>query len=302
MVELDGFFLIHKEMGITSSKLVQNAKERFRLEKAGHTGTLDSFAEGLMILPVGKACCFSSLFLKMNKTYEATLELGLATDSGDPEGMILEKWPRESVQQVWEKEWSFGKKLEEAIRSVAHWKTQEAPLISALKKNGKRMSDLYRSGLKTETRIRSIQVESVKIQSLELTEIRFQISVSSGTYIRKIAIDLGKELGVPMSLRRLVRTAIGPVGLEGAKPLSETQKTDLRSVFDLLPFPVYTLETKFIPWVETGRKPPIPPDFLKELERKGESHFFLVTETRKILSWASPEKNYKDWKFNRVFV
>lgn len=300
---MDGFFLVYKDQGYTSNNLVQKIKNKFQLKKVGHTGTLDSFAEGLMIVTIGRACAFSSFFLNMDKTYEATLCLGKLTDSGDPNGVVLKELNEELIQKTWENTWNQGELLRNTILSVKDWSTQEAPYISALKQNGKRLSDLYRSGVEVIPKTRPIRVEWVKILKFEPNSPIFSIRVSSGTYIRKIGLDISKILDFPISLKKLIRTSIGKWDISQAKPIEDLELKDLHSIQSLLPFPKFYLPKRLESKVLNGSYISLPNSFLNYVqEKERDGYFYLLNENGNLLAWCQRnEKNKMGWCYKKVF-
>lgn len=288
--------MIRKPPGITSSALVGKVKKQIGGRKVGHTGTLDRFAEGLMILPVGKATSFSDYFLGMGKTYLAELELGVETDSGDPEGQWIQRLSSEKITEVWEKDWDQGKVLYAEIEKIRHWTSQEAPVISALKQNGKRQSDLFRSGLAVTPKRRPISVDFLEILEFKKESVIFRVSVSSGTYIRKFAIDLGKILGFPISLRRLVRESIGKWSLDQAKSIETVEAGDLLPIRDCVPLPEIEIKTDWeVKSVSHGRKLSLDLSGISDSQR-----FYLLTQNGKILAYCQKDRD-QEYHYIRVF-
>ena len=204
-----GLVLANKPEGITSGQLVSKLK-RIIKEKTGHTGTLDKAACGLMILLLGKATSLSDLFLHQDKKYIATFSLGLSTDSHDREGTIVED-KRAAAPGFLIENKQF---IHDWIVACIHLQEQVPPLYSALKKEGRRFSDLARSGMQTLPEKRSIKVYSTgNIQFLNDTDICFEIHVSSGTYIRSFARDLSLALNFPVYMKSLQRISIGEISL-----------------------------------------------------------------------------------------
>lgn len=296
----NGFFLIHKEPGVTSSYIVQSLKRNIKATKLGHTGTLDKFAEGLLILPSNKATAFSEVFLGMDKTYEATLAIGKATDSGDTEGTIVSEINQEELERVWKDDWNDGEVLKQEILNLTELESQEAPQVSALKYKGKRLSDYHRSGVIVPPKIRKIRIYSVQILDFSIQEVRLSITVSSGTYIRKIAMDIGETLGIGMSLKKLVRTSVGKWKLEQAKTWEETSWDDIYLPENFLDFPTIRIQKDWeIRDISLGRKPVIPQNDL-DMIPDGE-RFVLLDDRGKLLAWCE-KKIQLEWMYIRVFL
>ena len=194
---INGFLLIDKESGITSSRVVQIIKKKFNFKKVGHLGTLDPMARGLLILAVNRATKFSSLLLQSKKSYQAEVTLGQQTDTDDAEGEVI--FNHDVVcneQEVKAKLLSF---LGESL--------QFAPAYSALKHKGKPMYKYARDGIKVEKAARKIFINNIQNIEIELPKVSFDIQCSKGTYIRSIARDLGLRLGCGAHLSKLNRTS-----------------------------------------------------------------------------------------------
>lgn len=211
-------FLIDKPSGITSFGVVARIR-RILKEKAGkkvkvgHTGTLDPFATGLLILLAGKGTKRSNEFLKLDKWYEATIYLGASSTTGDPEGEITPEEPPKipSFEEVEEATEKFHGKI-----------LQKVPAFSAVKINGRRAYDLARKGQKVDTPTREVEIYSLEILDYHYPELKIRTHVSSGTYIRTLGEDLGKALGTSAYLTTLRRTKIGPYSVTDATPLPIT--------------------------------------------------------------------------------
>ena len=209
--------LIDKPAGISSFGVVARVR-RYLSQKAGkkikvgHTGTLDPFATGLLILLSGKATRLSNQFLKLDKWYEATLCLGKTSTTGDPEGAITEvnvdKQPSYS---------DIEKILPDFLGNIK----QTVPIFSAVKINGKRAYQLARQGQKVEMPTREIKIYELEVLSYHFPRLVIRTHVSSGTYIRTLGEDLGQALGVGAYLTALRRTKVGNFDLNNTKKLTD---------------------------------------------------------------------------------
>lgn len=207
--------LIDKPAGISSFGVVARVRRKLSEEfghkiKVGHTGTLDPFATGLLIILTGKMTKKSNDFLKLDKTYEATLKLGFTSSTGDPEGEIVEtstsKIPNlEEITSV------FSSFLGEIDQTV--------PKFSAVKINGERAYKLARKGSDFSTPTRKVTIYNIEIINYNYPELKIKCEVSSGTYIRTLAEDIGKKLGVGAYLTDLRRTKIADYDVKDAIPL-----------------------------------------------------------------------------------
>ena len=194
---INGFLLINKDSGITSSRVVQIVKKKFNFKKVGHLGTLDPMAEGLLILAINRATKFSSLLLQSNKTYQAEVTLGQQTDTDDAEGEIT------STHQVM----CHKQEVEEKLLSFLGKSQQLPPAYSALKHKGKPMYKYARDGIQVDKEARTITIDEIDNISINLPKVSFDIACSKGTYIRSIARDLGNRLECGGHLSRLIRTS-----------------------------------------------------------------------------------------------
>ncbi len=179
--------------------------------KVGHTGTLDPFATGLLILLTGKGTKRSNEFLKLDKTYEATVRLGATSTTGDPEGEITEK----SVEPV------DSAQVQAIIPQFLGEIEQRVPQFSAVKINGERAYKLARKGEQVEMPVRKIKIYSLEILDYAWPELKIRCHVSSGTYIRTLGEDIGKALGTGAYLTALRRTEVGDYSVEDATPLAD---------------------------------------------------------------------------------
>lgn len=224
--ENSGMILIDKPAGITSfgvvarvrreltekarARALENGQQPPKRVKVGHTGTLDPFATGLLILMYGKDTKRCQEFLKLDKSYEATIRLGATSTTGDPEGEITErkvdKIPsEEEVQRVVE---SFVGEIE-----------QQVPAYSAIKIDGRRAYDLARAGVEVEMPKRKVRIYQIEITKYDWPELKIRCDVSSGTYIRALGEDIGNALGVGGYLTELRRTKIGKYNVAQATRL-----------------------------------------------------------------------------------
>jgi tRNA pseudouridine55 synthase len=224
---INGFLLINKNSGITSSRVVQIIKKKFNFKKVGHLGTLDPMAEGLLILAINRATKFSSLLLQSNKTYQAEVTLGQQTDTDDAEGAIT------STRKVT----CHEKEVKEKLLSFLGESQQFAPAYSALKHNGKPMYKYAREGIQVDKEARTIIINQIDNISIDLPKVSFDIACSKGTYIRSIARDLGNQLQCGGHLSNLIRTSQEKFSINSASPIDEAREENiipLENAFDNL--------------------------------------------------------------------
>ncbi|HEY8707713.1 MAG TPA: tRNA pseudouridine(55) synthase TruB, partial [Burkholderiaceae bacterium] len=219
-----GVLLLDKPLGLSSNNALQKCKWLLRAEKAGHTGTLDPLATGVLPLCFGAATKFSQLQLDADKTYEAVAQLGVKTSTGDAEGEVIATRPvNVSAQQLAAVEKQFTGPM-----------CQVPPMHSALKKDGKALYEYARAGEEVERAARNVTVYALKIERLQDSgapdAIRIVAKVSKGTYIRTLGEDIGEALGCGAHLTALRRIATGHydvsqcVTLEALEAMSEQER------------------------------------------------------------------------------
>ena len=217
----DGIILLNKSKGISSFKAIDELKRKIKAKKAGHAGTLDPMAEGLMVVMINDATKFSGDLMKKDKEYYVEMELGYKTDTYDSEGKVIEEYKSEielSDSQI--------------IRTIHSFKgriKQVPPMYSAIKVEGQKLYDLARKGIEIERMPRDVEIMNIyKIKIHRSKEnssrkISFYAHVSSGTYIRSLVHDIGEKLKVFATMTKLVRTKIGRLSIEDAVSLEEVQ-------------------------------------------------------------------------------
>ena len=218
---MHGFLLIDKPIGMTSHDVVYKVKRKFNVDKIGHTGTLDPFASGLLILCLGKATKLQSLFLNLDKVYEGTILLGTHYDTYDHTGSILDQKDVNVDEN----------KLKAAIQSMNKTYAQTPPMYSARKYQGRKLYDLARQGQTVEVEPRIVTIYDFhQISPLNSSSFDFYAAVSKGTYIRSLAVDLATYLNTYGALSRLRRISIGSFDLSQAKKLEEITPSDFISL------------------------------------------------------------------------
>ena len=210
--------LIDKPAGITSFGVVARIRRIYREKtgikkiKVGHTGTLDPFATGLLIVLVGKATKKSNDFLKLDKEYIAEIKLGETSTTGDPEGI---------VQKIYSGPAPSEAEIKKVIQSFVGEIEQKVPAFSAVKIDGERAYKLARKGLPVETPTRKVHIYNIDILSYQFPALKIRAKVSSGTYIRTLGEDIGKALGTGAYLTALRRTKIASYNVKDAVALEQ---------------------------------------------------------------------------------
>lgn len=213
---LDGVLLLDKPVGLSSNHALQRAKRTMDARKAGHTGTLDPFATGLLICCFGRATKISARMLEADKVYEATLAFGEETDSGDLTGHIVAR-ADEGFAGV------AALDLEAVLAEFRGQIEQIPPMVSALKRDGKPLYEYARQGIELERPARTVTIHALDLLACEGTRARVRVHCSKGTYVRTLAQDIGRRLGCRAHLSALRRTAVGPFSIEQAVGLEALQ-------------------------------------------------------------------------------
>lgn len=215
----DRVLLIDKPAGITSFGVVARVRRKLSQEfghkvKVGHTGTLDPFATGLMIIVTGKECRNAGDYSKLDKIYEATIRLGQTSSTGDPEGELTEVSNKIPAKE----------EVELALPKFIGEIQQTPPIYSAIKINGQRAYKLARRGEIVEVPARTVTIFSLELINYTYPELKIRTHVSSGTYIRTLAEDIGKTLGTGGYCTQLRRTMIQKWSVEDAVAIQDDVK------------------------------------------------------------------------------
>lgn len=210
--QLHGVILLDKPLGLSSNDALQKVRRLMRAEKAGHTGTLDPLATGLLPLCFGAATKFSQVSLDADKRYTATLKLGVTTTTGDAEGEVLQARPLRPEQM----------NADQIAQACAQWSgpiEQIPPMHSALKHQGKALYEYAREGIEIDRPARQVTIHRIDILDWQGDVLTLDVQCSKGTYIRTLAQDIGEALGCGAHLIGLRRTGSGGVTLERAVTL-----------------------------------------------------------------------------------
>ncbi len=207
---MKGILLVDKPQGITSHDVVDRIRRAAGIRRVGHTGTLDPAATGLLVLCLGPATRLSEFLTGLNKVYEGTMKLGVATDSYDMDGTILEEKdvPPLDLQAI-----------QEACNEFSGEIMQVPPMVSAVKVGGQRLYKMARKGETVERKPRQVTVYEFIIKSYQEPEALFRVKCSRGTYVRSLCHEVGQRFGCGASLASLRRTAVGFHNVEAAAPV-----------------------------------------------------------------------------------
>mgnify|MGYP000936358281 CR=1 FL=1 len=217
--EIDGVFLLNKPLGFSSNQALKKIQWLFNAKKAGHTGTLDPMASGLLPICIGEATKFSNRLLEANKTYIATVQLGLTTTTGDQEGEVVSQ--KEVVLKP--------NQLQETLQKFTGDITQIPPMFSALKFEGKPLYEYARQGIEIERKPRPVTIYDIKLNKIEESIVMLEVICSKGTYIRTLAEDIGHALGCGAHLKGLERTQTGHFQLPDALTIEALEAMSMAS-------------------------------------------------------------------------
>jgi len=208
---INGILLLDKPLGFSSNQALQKIKWLLKAAKAGHTGTLDPLATGLLPLCFGEATKFAHYLTDADKTYIATMKLGATTTTGDAEGEVL------SIHAVNVSRLDFEAACEQFVGEIS----QTPPMYSALKFEGKALYEYARAGVEIERKARLVTIRSIQVNAFSGDEAVIAVACSKGTYIRTLAEDIGKQLGCGAHLTGLRRTATADYRIEQAITLEQ---------------------------------------------------------------------------------
>lgn len=202
-----GIVLINKPAGITSHDVVGFVRRTFKMRRVGHAGTLDPMATGVLVILLGNSTKLFDKFVAFDKTYRATLRLGLKTTTADIMGQTISQRPfagidEGAVQRVFTQ---FTGNIE-----------QKPPMVSAVKHQGERLYKIARQGIEVERTARPVRIDELRILKFNLPDVEFIMSCSKGTYVRQLAEDVGEVLGCGACISQIERTKVGPFEIKDA--------------------------------------------------------------------------------------
>lgn len=277
----DGIVNLNKPIGYTSHDCVMKLRRIFNTKKVGHTGTLDPAVEGVLPICIGEATKVVPYLTDTDKTYQAEITLGVSTTTEDQTGDVLETVP---VLNMIEET-----KIERVSQQFLGESTQLTPLYSAVKVNGKKLYEYARQGIPVERPKRQISVKQLKLtpgtlrREGDVVKFSFEATVSKGTYIRTLCVDLGKALGYPAHMSHLVRTRTAAFTLADAVTLEELEQLKNQQALHtilhplqtgLLHLPVWEVDEEMKKRIGFGQKLPRPDGFLVDtpyrMEHNGE--------------------------------
>lgn len=204
---VSGILLLDKPIGVTSNAALQEVKHLYKAKKAGHTGSLDPLATGLLPLCLGEATKLSSFLLDSDKEYEGTCQLGSRTRTGDAEGEVIETRPVPDISEAM---------LTPHCQAFLGDIQQIPPMHSAIKKDGQPLYKLAHQGIEVEREPRQVTIHELAILDVQASAFRFRLRCSKGTYVRTLVEDIGERIGCGAHLSSLRRTGVGPFRVDEA--------------------------------------------------------------------------------------
>jgi tRNA pseudouridine55 synthase len=240
---INGVLLLDKPQGMTSNKALQEVKFLYKAAKAGHTGSLDPLATGLLPICFGEATKFSAFLLDADKRYRVRVKLGETTTTADAEGEVVETADPSGVTEA---------ALVEVMAGFLGEQQQLPPMYSAIKHQGERLYKLARQGIEVARETRTIKVHSIELISFELPEFEMDVLCSKGTYVRTLAEDIGKHLGCGAYVSGLRRTGVGPYDDQSMLTLEQIQKAYEERRFSEMDDWMLPLESALAEWPEVA--------------------------------------------------
>lgn len=216
---MNGIIVVNKPSGLTSHDVVSRARRKLKMRQIGHAGTLDPLATGVLVLLVGKGTKLFNKFEPFDKAYRASLILGTRTTTADIQGETIQQVPYEHISQV---------EVLETFRQFVGDIEQIPPMVSAVKVNGRRLYELARKGIEVERQARQIRIDVLDLLEFNPPRVRFYLECSKGTYVRKLAEDVGERLGCGACIAEIQRTKVGPFVIEESVTLDELSEQHVR--------------------------------------------------------------------------
>ncbi len=235
--QLTGIFLLDKEKGLTSNKALQQIKNLFGAAKAGHTGSLDPLATGVLPICFGQATKFSRFLLDAEKSYETTIRLGITTESGDTEARVVLKRPTDFLNMD---------RVENVLKMFRGKTQQIPPMFSALKVGGERLYKLARKGATIDREPRDIEIYELNLLSLSGNEAKLFIRCSKGTYVRTLVEDIGELIGCGAHVRELRRLQVASFPIRNCSTFNSI--LSLRQKYELLDAKLLPIDSALAGW------------------------------------------------------
>lgn len=269
---MNGFILVNKKKNMTSRDVVNSLTKILNTKKIGHTGTLDPFAEGILLVAVNKGLKVVKLLNYKDKEYIAKVKLGIKTDTLDITGNILEEKKEELNKE----------ELLEVLKSFIGEYSYEVPIYSAIKVNGKKLYEYARNNQKVELPIKNSYIYDIKLIDFKDNSFTFSVKVSNGTYIRALVRDISKKLNKLMTLEELTRTKVDNLLIENSYTLEDIKNNNFKllKINDLLNYKEVELSRDLEDKVLNGNK--------IKLEEK-EDNILFIKEKEEIAVYTREE-------------
>lgn len=307
---VEGIIIVDKPAGPTSHDVVARVRRILRVRRVGHTGTLDPFATGVLVICVGRATRLVQFLTGSDKEYVAEMRLGLATDTGDPTGKALPG--ARSASDVSEES------IMNALNSMTGKIEQVPPMFAAKKIGGQKLYELARRGIEVERPAVTIRIDKLELISIGrpsaedgFVDVQFRVVCSSGTYVRSLAVDIGQRVGLPAHLLDLRRTRAGRCDIAKAVTPDELEKQvesgrlnsaliPLNECISLLEMPVIELDDEEVKAVSNGRR---LSSFRRESGAAGmeSGRVALITSEGRLAAVADFDANESHWHPRVVF-
>ncbi len=273
---MDGFLVINKQKGWTSADVVNKIKRVLKIKKAGHLGTLDPDATGVLLVAVGKATKVIRYINEGDKEYQAVMKLGEKTDTLDASGKVIETKEIPKLDRD---------KIEKVLKDFTGKISQTPPAYSAVKVDGVRAYELARKGKAVQIRPRDVVIKNISLTNINIPFIAFNVVCSKGTYIRSLCSDIGERLGTAAHMFSLIRTASGEFKIGDAVQIDDLEKTGIEwhqdrliKIDEALGFmPEVRIKKDFEDKVKNGM--PITASFIEKI-----SHDFKLNDKVRIYS------------------
>jgi tRNA pseudouridine55 synthase len=243
---ISGVLLLDKPIGMTSNKALQEVKHLYKAAKAGHTGSLDPLATGLLPICFGEATKLSAFLLDADKHYQVRVRLGVTTTTADAEGDVLAEADPSGVSEA---------AVREVLGEFLGEQQQLPPMYSAIKHQGERLYKLARQGVEVEREPRTIHIHTLVLRAFELPEFELDVHCSKGTYVRTLAEDIGKRLGCGAHVSGLRRTGVGPYDDRSMVTLEQVQAAFGDKRFEEMDGWLLPLESALAEWPEVKLTP-----------------------------------------------
>ena len=216
----EGILIVNKPGGITSHDAVSFVRRKFNMRQVGHAGTLDPLATGVLVILLGPSTKLFDRFVVFDKSYRATLRLGLKTTTADIMGETIEQKSAQGIDQ---------KKVEDVFKKFIGEIEQVPPMVSAVKHKGERLYKIARKGQQVERAPRKVRIDDLHVLSFTGGEVEFFVSCSKGTYVRQLAEDVGEILGCGACISQIERTRVGHFDIKDAVSLENLNESHIRS-------------------------------------------------------------------------